>query len=87
MATVMALQPFVLRLKKDTYGDAPKNKNGEVSGPRPVTKEGEKIQVFAGQLFDSNHPVVKAAPTMFGQPDIASQRGVEQATAAPGEKR
>jgi hypothetical protein len=84
----MALQGFVGRLKKDEVGPAPKNKKGEVSGPKPVIKEGEKIQVFAGQLFDANHPVVKAFPTMFGQPDLQTARSmVEQATASPGEKR
>jgi hypothetical protein len=59
---------------------------GDVSGLPVVTKQGESVNVFQGQLFDSSHPVVKAFPKMFGQPDNAT-RTVEQATAAPGEKR
>ncbi len=86
MATVAALQSFIGRLEADKLGEAPKNKAGEVKGPRPVLKEGRKFEAVKGQLFDSNHPAVKAFPTMFGQPDLAA-RSVEQATATPGEKR
>jgi hypothetical protein len=86
VATVIALQSFVGRLKKDELGAAPKDKAGHAIGQPPVTKAGEKIEVVQGQLFDSNHPAVKAFPTMFGQQDSIS-RSIEQATAAPGEKR
>ena len=50
-------------------------------------------EVHAGDLFWSDDPVVKATPTMFGPPTVretpgrASKPAVEQATAAPGEKR
>jgi hypothetical protein len=86
VATVIALQSFVGRLKKDERGTPPKDKAGNAIGQPPVTKAGEKIDVVMGQLFDSNHPAVKAFPKMFGQQD-AIGRSVEQATAAPGEKR
>ncbi len=49
-------------------------------------KPGEKVEVVKGQMFDSNHPAVKAFPTMFGLPENVT-RSVESATAAPGEKR
>jgi len=50
-------------------------------------------EVHAGDLFWADDPVVKAAPSLFGPPTIretpgrASSPVVEQATAAPGEKR
>lgn len=87
MASVVALQSFVGRLAKDELGPAPKNKQGDVKGPRPVVKEGRKVEVQKGQMFESNHPVVKAFPAMFGEADSLPRPVVEQATAAPGERR
>ena len=56
--------------------------------------------VVEGSLFDDKEPVVRAHPTMFEDADVAAARlaevspvfravapSVEQATAAPGEKR
>jgi hypothetical protein len=95
MATVTALQSFVGRLSKDEVdpkvrydGRGPRKvvtSLGEDNFPGLVTKQGESIQVVKGQNFDSNHRVVKAFPTMFGL--VETLHPVEQATAAPGEKR
>jgi hypothetical protein len=96
MATVTALQSFVGRLSKDKVD--PKFRDADGKHPRKVTtslgddhfpgyviESGEAIQVIKGQNFDSNHRVVKAFPTMFGL--VETLHPVEQATAAPGEKR
>jgi hypothetical protein len=40
----------------------------------------------AGESIDANHPAVKKWPALFG-PQILRHGEVEQATAAPGEKR
>jgi hypothetical protein len=53
--------------------------------------KGFEYVVIKGQLFDDKHPLVKGRPELFQEvvPDVAYVRGapVEQATAAPGEKR
>lgn len=95
MATVTALQSFVGRLSKDKVHPElrPDGKNprrvktslGEDYFPGLILEQGESIQVVKGQNFDSNHRVVKAFPTMFGL--VETLHPVEQATAAPGEKR
>jgi hypothetical protein len=87
VATVTALQSFVGRLRKDKVGPprVEKHSLGDSVFPGEVIEPGESIQVVRGQNFDSNHPVVKAFPTMFGE--VEAIHPVEQATAAPGEKR
>ena len=88
MATVTALQSFVGRLEKDVLAK-PRvviTSLGTDTFPGKVITPGRAIQVVKGQNFDSNHPVVRAFPSMFGQVDLAHP-AIEQATAAPGEKR
>ena len=46
--------------------------------------DGQSVQVIAGETFRTSDPVVKKYPAHFGKPD--GER-IEQATAAPGEKR
>ncbi len=50
---------------------------------------GVEYVVIAGQTFDSKHPLVKGRPELFSDvvADVGVQSRVEQATAAPGEKR
>ncbi len=50
---------------------------------------GTEYVVIKGQTFDDKHPLVKGRPELFQDvvPDVPYVRGVEQATAAPGEKR
>ena len=88
MATVTALSSFVGRLEKDTT-EKPRvviTSLGKDTFPGKVIKPVGSVQVVKGQNFDSNHPVVKAFPSMFGEVDLVHPP-VEQATAAPGEKR
>jgi hypothetical protein len=71
VATVTALQSFVGRLEKDVYGPDRIEKHSQFpNSPSvfrgPLIKEGRKIEVQKGQLYDSNHPAVKAFPSMFG---------------------
>lgn len=50
---------------------------------------GEKLDIRKGDLFEASHPAVKKWPDLF-EPvrfRFPSSGGVEQATAAPGEKR
>lgn len=102
MATVIALQSFVGVLEKDVLGPDRIEKHSEFVEPsvfkggkgfRPgslevnVVKAGRTIQVVKGQRFENNHPVVKKWPEMFGIPGDQEVTPIEQATAAPGEKR
>ncbi len=90
MATVTAVQSFVGRLEKDELGPprVEKSSLGESVFPGKVIKEGRSVNVVKGQNFDSNHPVVLAFPAMFGEIErVKVEPTVEQATAAPGEKR
>ncbi len=52
---------------------------------------GVEYVVIAGQTFDDKHPLVKGRPELFRDvvPDVPFTKPskVEQATAAPGEKR
>ncbi len=52
---------------------------------------GVEYVVIKGQTFDDKHPLVKGRPELFQEvvADVPFVRGgkVEQATAAPGEKR
>ena len=86
MANVIALQSGLIVLKQGKRGPAPKDKQGNIIGLGPITDPGDSVNVVQGQMYDSNHPAVKKAPTMFGEPN-AIHRSVEQATAGPGEKR
>ena len=88
MATVTALQSFVGVLENDVL-EPPTVVNtslGTDTFPGKVKTPGKSIQVVRGQNFDSNHPAVKKWPDMFGQVEQVHGQ-VEQATAAPGEKR
>lgn len=51
--------------------------------------DGGYFDVRRGDLFEADHPLVKKHPHLFGplQVRYPVQRAVEQATAAPGEKR
>jgi hypothetical protein len=51
--------------------------------------EGETLDVRGGDLFEANHPAVKKYPKLFGPITFRfpTKGRVEQATAAPGEKR
>lgn len=91
MSTVTALQSFVGRLSKDKLGPSRVETHSEFPNqpsvfPGKVLEQGRSIQVVKGQNFDSNHEVVRAFPSMFGQVDLVHPP-IEQATAAPGEKR
>jgi hypothetical protein len=92
VSTVIALQSFVGVLENDVIGPSRVEKHsqlGESIIPGPVVKEGRKVDVIKGQLFDSSHPAVKKWPELFGQPETMAHPVVvvEQATAAPGERR
>ena len=95
MASVAALQSFTGRLEKDVLGpdriehhseypNAPSVfKGGKKYGAGDlrveIVKEGKSISVQKGQLFESNHPVVKRWPSMFGA--VESLHPTEKATA------
>jgi hypothetical protein len=50
--------------------------------------KGETYEVRAGAEFDADHALVKAYPHLFTAPPArAAVPHIEQATAAPGEKR
>lgn len=50
--------------------------------------EGEFLDVRKGDLFEADHPAVVKWPDLFEPVRFRfPSRGVEQATAAPGEKR
>jgi hypothetical protein len=55
-----------------------------------VTHRGERISIQAGTAWDAADPVVRAHPEMFSTDARYLRRSeplVEQATAAPGERR
>jgi hypothetical protein len=50
--------------------------------------DGEMFDVDAGDLFEADHPLPKKHPHLFLDPVFRfPTKQVEQATAAPGEKR
>lgn len=60
-----------------------------------VAHKGGSVMVYQGKAYPADHPAVKAQPDLFSK-DLdphaeyvatAGRRGVERATAAPGEKR
>lgn len=51
--------------------------------PFSLTLDGRDIIVHDGDVYPANHPVVKGREHLFKPRDA----GIEQATAAPGEKR
>jgi len=53
------------------------------------TIDGVPVTVSRGDLFEADHPLVKKLPYLFGPVRLRYPvvRSVEQATAAPGEKR
>ena len=55
-----------------------------------ATVDGARIDIHAGDRIDADHPAVRKWPDFFG-PLLIQHRSpagkVEQATAAPGEKR
>lgn len=48
---------------------------------------GEGYTVAAGEIFSDDHPVVRSTPAEWWFPWKEREINVEQATAAPGEKR
>ena len=48
---------------------------------------GKDVVVLAGSLFRANDPVVKKLPQFFSPQGAQVSDRIEQATAAPGEKR
>jgi len=56
-----------------------------------IEVDGLTQSVRLGDLFESDHPAVKQFPHLFGPVTlrfpVKRKGGVEQATAAPGEKR
>ena len=57
------------------------------SVPNP-DEEGAHVTLLAGHtLVDENDPIYRKHPDLFGPVQPRSYRRVEQATAAPGEKR
>ena len=100
MATVVAVQSFVGVLEKDVLDEDRIERHSEFPQPsvfpggkgfgagsleRKYVSRGRKVDVVRGQRFEENHPVVKKWPEMFGQVELHPI--IEQATAAPGEKR
>lgn len=101
MAYVVAVQSFVGVLEKDELDEDRIEHHSEFPGQpsvfpggkgygagslqRRYKKHGRKIDVIRGQRFEENHPIVKKWPAMFGQVELHPL--IEQATAAPGEKR
>lgn len=49
--------------------------------------EGEQINVAAGELVRAGHPLLKRREELFEEVESFGRFDVEQATAAPGEKR
>jgi hypothetical protein len=90
MATVVAIESFVGVLEKDVLAPSRIEHHSEFPNqpsviPGKVTKQGRSVKVVKGQAFEDSHPAVKKWPQMFGKPE--STHPVEQATAAPGERR
>lgn len=55
-----------------------------------VTHRGERLHIQAGSAWDASDPVVREYPSLFTTDARALRRSepvVEQATAAPGERR
>jgi hypothetical protein len=55
-----------------------------------ATLDGGPVFFRAGELIDADHPAVKKWPQYFGPATVAHRSAspaIEQATAAPGEKR
>lgn len=48
---------------------------------------GVPISLRQGEAWDASDPLVKLHPKMFSSDEGGARRTVEQATAAPGEKR
>lgn len=49
---------------------------------------GEDVEVRKGELFYDTDPIVRKWPEHFGPPKVrGTEAPIEQATAAPGEKR
>ena len=57
------------------------------SGAWQNPKTMESVSIVQGELVRSTHPVVKACPSWFENLEDFDRPEVEQATAAPGEKR
>lgn len=56
--------------------------------PAAGTVDGESFVLKRSDVFASDHPIVRAHPELFRPLEATHQRPcVEQATAAPGEKR
>jgi hypothetical protein len=56
--------------------------------PAAFIHEGSPVVINPHEIFDRNHPYVKARPKLFKPVEASRQRpAVEQMTAAPGEMR
>lgn len=49
--------------------------------------DGGVVTLRRGEAWDENHPIVRAHPGCFMDLPVPEHRGIEQATAAPGERR
>lgn len=52
-----------------------------------VRMKDESVMVLQGEAYAADHPIVKKYPHFFGPHELRVAPAVEQATAAPGEKR
>lgn len=52
-----------------------------------VGYKGESVKILEGESRSTDDPIVKAYPAFFGPQYVAGGERIEQATAAPGEKR
>lgn len=55
--------------------------------PFSVVIDGAPVSVGSNEVVDENDPLYQAHPDKFGPVRVRSYSRVEQATAAPGEKR
>ena len=49
--------------------------------------DGREVSFLVGETVDAGHKAAKKWPQFFGPPDVRLLPAIEQATAAPGEKR
>lgn len=51
--------------------------------------DGQLCDIHQGDLIEADHPLARKYPKLFGEPFLRFpvERRIEQATAAPGEKR
>lgn len=59
----------------------------EQGGFHVAGKDGVTVSMKQGELVRGSHPLIKEYPQYFERLDDTDRPDVEQATAAPGEKR